>query len=117
MKEYTVNKQANLKIAKVNGNWAYLQDIDWNYVGPDGRTNVERVLADLAPLDPEGIPYELHHIGQKADSQLAILTQKQHHKNLGILHKNLSNTVSEVDHGTAWIKQKNSFWKSCLIHL
>lgn len=112
--EYNVYKKANLKIAKVNGNWAYLQAIDWNYVGPDGRTNVERVQAGLTPLDSEGIPYELHHIGQKADSPLAILTQKQHHKNLGILHKNLSNTVSEVDHSYFWTKQRNSFWKSLL---
>ena len=53
-------------------------DIDWEQRDRDGRTNRERADQGLAPLDPEGRPYELHHVGQDADGMLAELTRDEH---------------------------------------
>jgi len=43
-----------------------------------GRSNQERLEQGLAPLTPEGRPYELHHIGQHQESPLAELTMQEH---------------------------------------
>lgn len=109
--EYNVYKTAGLQMAKVNGKWAYIQPIDWDFVDIDGFTNAQRVGKGLAPVDLTGKPYELHHIGQKADSPLAILTNTQHHGNDSILHN--KNIVSEIDR-TAFNNYKKVFWKQLL---
>ena len=53
-------------------------DIDWNQKDELGRSNKERAEQGLAPLDKNGKPIELHHIGQNNDSTLAILTKAEH---------------------------------------
>lgn len=113
MNEYNVYKSAGLQLTKVNGKLAYTQKIDWDFIGDatDGRTNAQRVIDGLAPLDSTGKPYELHHIGQKADSPLAILTNAEHHGNDTILHD--KNIVSEIDR-TAFNAEKKQFWKNLL---
>ncbi len=113
MNEYNVYKNAGLQLTKVNGKLAYTQKIDWDFIGDaaDGRTNAQRVIDGLAPLDSTGSPYELHHIGQKADSPLAILTNAEHHGNDAILHD--KNIVSEIDR-TAFNTEKKQFWKALL---
>lgn len=114
MDEYNVYKSAGLVAKKINGKWAYVQNIDWDYIGDaaDGRTNAQRVMEGLSPLGPDGKAYELHHVGQKGDSPLAILTNAQHKKNHGTLHANLSE--SNVDHGYAWKKTVREFWQQLL---
>ena len=112
MDEYQVYKAAGLQLTKVNGNWAFVQDIDWNLIDEAERTNVQRVQAGLNPIDSTGSSYEVHHIGQKPDSPLAILTSDQHKSNNSILHNNTGSTIGEVDHGTAWQQQKRDFWKA-----
>ena len=114
--EYNVYKEAGLLPQKVNGTLAYTQEIDWNLVGDlnDGRTNAERVIAGLAPLDEFGNSYELHHIGQMQNSPLAVLKSSQHKENYSILHKNTGSSASEVNHGSAWEKQKDYFWAGFL---
>ena len=111
--EYELYKDAGLYDGRVNGKHALLQKIEWNVIrdAEDGRTNAERIDAGLAPLDPTGNPYELHHIGQKEDSPLAILTSEQHRGkgNTSILHQS---DVPGVDHGANWEKIKNDFWKA-----
>lgn len=113
--EYQVYKTSNLKSVKVNGKLALAQDIDWDFVGDieDGRTNAQRVLDGLAPLDASGKSYEVHHIGQKADSPFAILTSDQHKKNYGIIHHNTGGQASEIDRN-AFSKEKQEFWLSLL---
>lgn len=113
MNEYNVYKNAGLQLTKVNGKLAYTQKIDWDFIGDvaDGRTNAQRVIDGLAPLDSTGSPYELHHIGQKADSPLAILTKAEHHGNDAILHD--KNIISEIDR-TAFNAEKKQFWKALL---
>lgn len=81
--EYMVYKKAGLKPVMVNGKTSLLQEIDLNYVSrlPDGTkvTNLVRMQNGYPPIDPAtGKAYQLHHIGQKADATLAVLTEEQH---------------------------------------
>ena len=91
---------------------ALIRDIDWNYRDGFGRTNLERIATGENPLDPTGIPYEVHHVGQKNDSVFAILTQAEHRGegNFRMLHENLRSSV--VDHGADFAKEKVAFWKN-----
>ena len=114
MDEYQVYKEAGLQLAKVNGNWAFVQDIDWQITDEQGRTSLQRVGDGLNPIDSAGRSYELHHIGQKPDSPLAILTSDQHRSNYSVLHSNTGSAVGEVDHGVVWQQEKRDFWKAIL---
>lgn len=115
MDEYNALKNVGLNLTKVNGKMALTQKIDWDFIGDieDGRTNAQRVLAGLAPLDSTGAPYELHHIGQMSDSPLAILTSSQHKGYYSILHANTGGSASNIDR-TLFEKQKKEFWKALL---
>lgn len=112
--EYEIYKKANLVPTRLSdGSWAYLREIDWSLVDEYGRTNRQRVLAKLAPIDETGRPYELHHIGQRADSPLAILTYAEHHspENFSALHyakegKHVADAVRA--------KQKHEFWMAVM---
>lgn len=110
--EYQVYKNAGLQISKVNGKFAYTQKVDWDFVGDveDGRANAQRVLDGLSPLDSTGKAYEIHHIGQKADSPFAILTNKQHHGNYSTIHANTGAESSLIDRN-AFNKERIQFWK------
>lgn len=106
--EYEVFKAANLKSQLINGKSALIRtDIDLNIVDDLGRTNLERMQQGLAALDSNGVPFELHHIGQEADGTLAILTQAEHDN--AVLHgfKN----ISEIDR-KVFNKQRSQFWKT-----
>lgn len=113
MKEYLVYKEAGLKPVIVNGRVVLVQDIDLNYVSelPDGTkvTNLERMQRGLAPIEPAtGEAYELHHIGQKADGTLAVLTRDQHRKNASIL--NQPGKASEIDR-SGFGNTRKDFWE------
>lgn len=114
--EYNVYKNAGLALSEVNGKLALTQKIDWDFIGDleDGRTNAQRVLDGLAPLDSTGASYELHHIGQRSDSPLAILTSSQHKSNYSILHANTGSTASNIERGTVWNTQRREFWTTML---
>ena len=113
MKEYLVYKEAGLKPVIVNGRVALVQDIDLDYVSelPDGTkvTNLERMQRGLAPIEPAtGKAYQLHHIGQKADGTLAVLTEDQHLGNSTIL--NIAGKASEIDR-SGFGNTRKEFWK------
>ena len=76
-------------------------------------TNAQRIEKGFSPVDPDGIPYELHHIGQQPDAPLAILSKKEHMQggNNKILHWR---TESDVDHGAPWTRQVTKFWENYL---
>ncbi len=79
-----------------------------------GRTNAQRVSKwGLAPIDKNGVPYELHHLGQKADAPLAILTKDEHRSkgNFPILHYAKDGKAVAAN---VWNKQKNEFWLELL---
>jgi len=111
--ELDIYLEADLKEATVNDKPALTrEDIDYNQIDEDtGETNLERMEKGKAPLDKDGNPIELHHIGQKADSPLAELTRDEHRGkgNDSILHDKTQN--SEIDR-KEFSKEKAEHWKA-----
>lgn len=114
MEEYNIYKEAKLIPTKLpDGELVFLRQIDWTLTDAYGRTNVQRVGANLAPIDATGTPFELHHVGQRADSPLAILSWAEHHSsgNYKVLHyAEQGKDISDA----AWNKQKQDVWKAIL---
>jgi len=112
MKELEVYKNENLVECKVN-NRRILQDNSLDYTLQDakGKTNLKRMKKGLSPLDEDGRPYNLHHIGQKADSPLAELRDSVHKQNDSILHD--KSIATEVHGGNInWDKERANHWKA-----
>ncbi|MBE5845777.1 MAG: hypothetical protein E7302_16735 [Butyrivibrio sp.] len=110
MEEYQVFKDANLKSTMVGNKSALVRtDIDLMRVDSKGRTNLERMRQGLAPQDSTGASYQLHHVGQKKDGTLAILSEAEH-KNPSI-HGFLERTEA---HGpdSNWDAERQAFWKA-----
>lgn len=110
MEEYEVYKNAGVKSIMVNGeNMLIRKDLDITSVVDDmGRTNLKRMQKGVPALDKDGYAYELHHIGQRNDSPLAILTRKEH-KNAALhWNKNTDNPSSQ----SGWNSQKKKFWET-----
>lgn len=112
-KELDVYLDANLKETTVNDKPTLIrEDIDYDQVDEDtGETNLEKMEKGKAPLDKDGNPIELHHIGQKADSPLAELTRDEHRGkgNDSVLHDKTQN--SEIDR-KEFSKEKAEHWKA-----
>ena len=111
--EYEIYKKAGLVEAEINGKKCLIRtDIDWDQKDDDGLTNRERVAMGLAPLDKNGKPIELHHIGQHADSPLAELTRDEHRGagNDTILHDKTKTTEVHGE-GNNWDKERTDYWK------
>lgn len=113
MEQYEICQKAGLKPALVNGKTALVRNIDITKVVDDyGRTNLQRMQQGLAAIDPAtGQSYQLHHIGQKMDSTLAILTESEHMQggNNTIWHE--LGKASEIDR-KVFDKQREAFWKA-----
>ena len=111
MEQYNICREAGLTPNMVNGNTALIRKIDLDFLDEDGLTNLERMREGLAPLDPTGVPYELHHVGQKTDSTLAILTRAEHrqggnHKIWHYVDAATENPSSQA----GWATIKKEFW-------
>ena len=113
MDQYKIIKDTGVFSKIINGNPAIIRKIDPDYIKPGQKlTNLQRMQQGYAPIDPEtNLAYELHHVGQKQDSVLAILTREEHrgtgkHK---IWH-DLSKQADPVDHGKIWSDQRAEFW-------
>ncbi len=114
MEQYNICKEAGLSPQMVNGNTALIRDIDLDFVDEMGRTNLERMQQGLAALDPAtGGSYQLHHVGQRADSTLAILTRAEHMQggNNTIWHE-LGEATQVHGAGSTWDAQRQAFWKA-----
>lgn len=112
MEEYEIYKDAGLVEAEVNGKKCLINpNIDMNQTDQFGRTNKERMEQGLAPLNKDGKPIELHHIGQHPDSPLAELTQEQHRGkgNDSVLHDKTKE--SEIDR-KAFDSERKDHWKT-----
>jgi hypothetical protein len=110
--EAQIYVQADLEPALVNGNDTLIRtDIDYDKTDLFGSTNLERMADGKAPLDPNGRPIELHHIGQKQDSPLAELTVAEHrgNGNDNILHNKLKE--SEINR-EAFGMERAEHWKA-----
>lgn len=112
MEQYQICQAAGLSPHMVNGNIALIRNIDLNFVDDMGRTNLQRMQQGLAVLDPTGQAYELHHIGQHANSTLAILTKAEHMQcgNNKIWHV-LGEATEVHGAGNTWDLQRQQFWK------
>lgn len=97
----------------VNGRPSLVRtEIDWNTkVDAFGRNNLERTKQGLSPIAPNGLPYEIHHQGQKNSGMFAELTSEQHRGpgNNAILHP--IRQGSDVTHGPEWQKLVSDYWK------
>ena len=111
MDQYNILKDAGLETKMVNGKMALVRNIDLNIVDEFGHTNLERMMSGLSPLDPDGLPYELHHVGQQMDSTLAILTRSEHRLGDNHLIWHLFGEESQINRA-AFDKQRIEFWKS-----
>lgn len=110
--EYEIYKNAGLVESEIGGKKCLIRnDIDWTQKDAFGRTNKERTEQGLSPINKDGKPIELHHIGQHADSPLAELTQEEHRGkgNDGILHN--KNIESEINR-TAFANERSQHWQA-----
>lgn len=108
MDEYGVYKDANLIEYKLENSQRVLlpKGFDFDFVDPHtGMTNLELMSKGFNPVDASGVKYEWHHVGQQADSPLALLTKAQHHDNHGILHTSTGPSEVHTPGGeAAWTK-------------
>lgn len=113
MEQYDILKKAGVTAKMLKGKTALVRDIDLNFVDEMGRTNLARMQSGLSPLDPTGVPYELHHIGQKVDSTLAILTRNEHRSNgnYKIWHE-VGGATENPSNKAGWIKTRKEFWEA-----
>lgn len=110
--EAAIYQDAGLECQTVNGNDALVNnEINLEQTDSLDKTNLERMEKGKAPLDANGKPIELHHVGQKADSPLAELTHSQHMEggNNTILHDTAKE--SEINRGE-FIKEREAHWKA-----
>lgn len=114
MEEYRIYKETGLVEGEVNGKKCLMRtDIDWEQKDTFGSTNRERVAEGYAPLDKEGKPIQLHHIGQRADSPLAELTFAEHRTggNDTILHDKAKETEVHGE-GNNWANERKDYWRN-----
>lgn len=110
MQEYQAFRDAHLKSTMVGNKSALIKtDIDLTRIDSKGRTNLERMRQGLAPHDSNGVSYELHHVGQRKDGTLAILTQAEHDN--PAIHGFLERTEAHAA-GTNWDAERQAFWKA-----
>lgn len=109
--EAQIYTDAELVCQEVNGKDALVRtDIDLDAKDDFGRTNLERMENGKPPLDKNGKPIELHHIGQTADAPLAELTREEHmcNGNDAVLHD--KSKESEIDR-IGFQKERAEHWK------
>lgn len=110
--EAKIYEKAALEPVMVNDKDALIRtDIDYEKKDAFGDTNLERMADGKAPLDANGKPIELHHIGQKQDSPLAELTCAEHrgNGNDNILHNKIKE--SEINR-ESFNTERAEHWKS-----
>lgn len=75
-----------------------------------GRTNIERMAAGRAPIDENGDPVNLHHIGQREQSPLAELPDRVHKQYDAVLH---DKTIPTEVHGLGnnWNEERSQYWR------
>lgn len=115
MEQYKICKKAGLVETKINGKNVLLRKINLKHVDEFGKTNLERIKLGKAPLAydrdaKEWMTCELHHLGQKKDSPLLVLTEAEHRlgENYNLWHHAVEK--SEIDRA-AFDKIRKAIWK------
>ena len=109
--ELNIYQNAQLEEKTVNDRLALCKgDIDSELKDDLGQSNLERMDKGNSPLDQDGKPIELHHVGQNADSPLAELSRDEHRgkENFTVLHD--STLESKIDR-VSFNKEKSEHWK------
>ena len=132
MEEANIYIRAGLQARQIGGRWALCRrDIDWadfsirrntwlktstqkplkDYDRWAEYNNADLIGEGFPPRDPNGDPYELHHIGQQQDSPFAELTWAEHmgDGNNTILHQ--AGKESVIDRGQ-FDHEKSAYWKA-----
>lgn len=112
IEEYEIYREAGLIEVEIGEKKCLIRkDIDWEQKDSLGRTNKERAVMGLSPINQDGKVIELHHIGQHADSPLAELTPEQHRGkgNDTVLHDKTKE--SEIDR-QAFASERNNHWET-----
>ena len=110
--EAKIYTDAELECRQVNGKDALVRtDIDLDAKDDFGDTNMERMEKGKPPLDRNGKPIELHHIGQASDAPLAELTKAEHMSNGNDLILHDKSKESEIDR-TEFKKEREEHWKA-----
>lgn len=79
MDEANTLLEAGLKPVMLNNQTVLVPNsVDLNLVDEFGATNLQRLQEGKNIIDSTGKAYEWHHIGQRSDGTLALLTQEQH---------------------------------------
>ena len=103
--------QENKMLAKTLDLPSFLElKVDPNRTDAMGCSNKERTALGRAAIDENGDPVNLHHIGQKADSPLAMLPDRVHKEYDSVLHdKSISSEVH--GDGSKWNFERTQIWK------
>lgn len=111
--ELKVYENANLQEGIVNDRAVLKTDeINPNLTDSMNRTNIDRMNQGLSPIDEIGNSYNLHHIGQKANSPLAELSQSEHNIYDSILHdKTIKTEIHSDSSEVNWSKERSEHWK------
>ena len=113
VEQYEILKNGGLVTQTINGKPALVRNIDWNWFDEaSGLTNLQRVTEGLSPLGPDGLAYHLHHLAQKPNGTLAILTNTEHMKNGNNLIWHRIREGSTVSRGSEWSRQVREFWNA-----
>ncbi len=105
MEEYEAYKNADLREYRLrNGESVLLpDDFDFDFADPKtNKTNLQLLIEGYNPVDANGVKYEWHHVNQRVDSPLALLTNAQHHGNHAVLHSKTVSTVHTPENGSDW---------------
>lgn len=110
VEEANIYLEADLKELTINGKRALIsKKINWKHKDSNGMTNVERLNSQKPPVDENNVSFQVHHIGQKNDSLLAVLSKEEHvgAGNSAILHPK---ATSDVEHGAEFFKEKRELF-------
>ena len=112
--ELKVYENANLQEGIVNDRVVLKTDeINPSLTDSMNRTNIDRMNKGLSPIDEIGNSYNLHHIGQKANSPLAELSQSEHNIYDSVLHDKTIKTEIHSDNSEVnWSKERSDHWKA-----
>lgn len=108
--EFDIYQDANLVEYELDGRRFLIPaDMNWDFIDPTtGMSNRQLIKNGYNPVDVNGVKYEWHHVGQKKNSPLALLTNEQHHANTAILHPQKVSEVRPNGDTTFWETDKKN---------